>query len=70
MARLIDPLSLLRLSDRKRLLACAPQELFGRIMFLNRLPRYNYCLDAILLANRIAELRSANPAPGGHTTRP
>lgn len=58
MSRSLDPLSVLRAYDRRRLLGTGSGQLIGLIMRLNRMPRYHNRLDALQLAALIIDLRS------------
>ena len=53
--------------DLELLLATEPRELLGRIMRLNRSPRYNNSLNAVDVVQRILELNRAIPH---HDARP
>ncbi len=54
----MDTLHLLRRSDLKELMAASPAELPGRILCMNRLPRYHNQLDAIAISVQLLEMRS------------
>lgn len=56
-ARWNDPAQLLDPADLELLLRTDPHQLLGRIMELNRGPRYHNHLEAFALMMRLAELR-------------
>ncbi|HEX2618407.1 MAG TPA: hypothetical protein VHL57_12750 [Flavobacteriales bacterium] len=52
-----DPVQLMDPADLELLLRTEPRQLLGRIMELNRGPRYHNQLDAFVLMMRVNELR-------------
>lgn len=52
--------------DLESLLATAPHELLGRIMRLNRSPRYRNSLNAVDVVQRILELNQGIPGHAAH----
>lgn len=53
----MDTLHLLRPSDLRILLGTEPAELPGRILCLNRLPKYHNQLDAIAITIHLMQMR-------------
>jgi hypothetical protein len=62
--RTMDTLHLLRRSDLRKLMVAAPAELPGRILCLNRLPRYHNQLDAIAISVEVLQRRSIGSTNG------
>ena len=61
---MMDSWQILRINDRKQLLAGDPKELIGRILLLDRSAFYHNRLDALVLASHIAYLRGIHGAVG------
>lgn len=59
----MDPLRTLDPQDLLSLLAADPAELLGRILRLNRAPRYHNTLNAVVLACRLLELKHGGGTP-------
>ncbi|HMC98033.1 MAG TPA: hypothetical protein VKG92_10275 [Flavobacteriales bacterium] len=55
----MDQLLFLDPQDLQSLLATEPERLLGRIMELNRAPRYHNRLDAVALLSSLVEMRQA-----------
>jgi len=56
----MDQILILEPSDFDMLMATEPPFLLGRILELNRAPRYHNALNAIVLASHLVELRLRN----------
>lgn len=63
----MDQLLILEPSDFDMLMATEPQYLLGRILELNRAPRYHNALNAIVLASTFIEIRLRNIRLGKRT---
>ncbi|MBS1545788.1 MAG: hypothetical protein JST38_19295 [Bacteroidetes bacterium] len=55
-------------ADLEQLLGLDPKVLLGRIVLLNRQPRYHNCLDAIKLVVGIGELRARRSNRAGRSS--
>lgn len=60
MARVLNPMTLLRPADRSLLLRAADDHLIGLVLELNRTPRYQNRLDALQLVSFILRRRHKN----------